>query len=146
MPRETMQPIMHATAQVTQAILVVPPGWGPQRRTRLRHAAHRAGLTDIEMVDAAAALAHHHTQPSTPGHQHLVLVCRLVGTEADSTILRPDNAGFDGPRQEAFVSSQILHIARFAVTETADPELDPIAAARVVSYGLAGLPPQVERW
>jgi hypothetical protein len=52
---------------------------------------------------------------------------------------------FDGPRQEAFVSSQRLHIARFAVTETADPELDPIAAARVVSYGLAGLPPQVLR-
>jgi hypothetical protein len=39
----------------------------------------------------------------------------------------------------------MLHIARLAVTLTAEPALDPMAAARVVSYGLAGVPPHVLR-
>jgi len=36
-------------------------------------------------------------------------------------------------------------MTRLALTETPEPELDPNDAARVVSYGLAGLPPQLER-
>ena len=40
---------------------------------------------------------------------------------------------FAGPRQDMRVSSQMLHITRFVLTETPDPELDPSDAARVVS-------------
>jgi hypothetical protein len=36
-----------------------------------------------------------------------------------------------GPRHDCPVSSQMLHITRFVLTETPDPELDPIEAARV---------------
>jgi hypothetical protein len=36
-------------------------------------------------------------------------------------------------------------MARFVLTETPEPELDPIEAARVVSYELHGLPAQVLR-
>ena len=50
-----------------------------------------------------------------------------------------------GPRHEARVSSPRLHITRFALTDTPDPELEPSEAARVVSYGLAGLPAQLLR-
>jgi hypothetical protein len=50
-----------------------------------------------------------------------------------------------GPRQEARVSSHKPHITKFVLTETPLPELDPIDAARVVSYGFEGLPAQVLR-
>jgi hypothetical protein len=50
-----------------------------------------------------------------------------------------------GPRHDCPVSSQILHITRFVLTETPDPELDPIDAARVWSYELHGLPAHVLR-
>jgi hypothetical protein len=43
------------------------------------------------------------------------------------------------------VSSHRLHIVRFALTETPDPELDPSEAARVVSYTSLGFPAQVLR-
>ena len=40
---------------------------------------------------------------------------------------------FDGPRHDARVSSPRLAITRFALTDSAEPELDPSEAARVVS-------------
>src|SRR4029453_10100501 len=52
----------------------------------------------------------------------------------------------DGPRQEARVSSPRLAITILVLTETPDPELEPSEAERVVSYGLAGLPPHELRW
>jgi hypothetical protein len=51
-----------------------------------------------------------------------------------------------GPRVEARVSSPRLTMTRLALTDTPDPELEPNEPARVVSYGLAGLPPQLLRW
>ena len=53
---------------------------------------------------------------------------------------------FDGPRQDARVSSPRLIITMLVLTDSADPELEPSDAARVVSYGLDGLPAQVLRW
>ena len=51
----------------------------------------------------------------------------------------------DGPRHDARVSSPRLAITRLALTDNAEPELDPKEAERVVSYGLDGLPPHVAR-
>ncbi len=51
----------------------------------------------------------------------------------------------DGPRQDARVSSPRLIITMLVLTESAEPELEPSDAARVVSYGLDGLPAQVLR-
>src|SRR5947209_16994483 len=53
---------------------------------------------------------------------------------------------FDGPRQDARVSSPRLAMTRLMLTESAEPELDPSEADRLVSYGLDGFPPQVLRW
>jgi hypothetical protein len=92
--RVRQQAIHAAGAPVVNATVVVPPGWGPQRRTRLRDAAHRAGLTDITIVDAATALAHHHAAKATPG-QHRIMVLRLTGPDAEATILTRNNRGFD---------------------------------------------------
>ncbi len=85
-----------AGVPVVRGVVVVPPKWGegPVRRTLLREAAHRAGLTDIEVVDAATTLAHHHAGPARPGQDH-ILVLRLAGDEADASILTPSEKGFD---------------------------------------------------
>src|SRR6476660_10551518 len=53
---------------------------------------------------------------------------------------------FDGPRHDALVSSPRLHMTMLTLTESAEPELEPSDAARVVSYGFDGLPPHVLRW
>ena len=50
-----------------------------------------------------------------------------------------------GPRHDWPVSSHRLHITMLVLTETPEPELEPIDAARVVSYELQGLPAQVLR-
>jgi hypothetical protein len=39
----------------------------------------------------------------------------------------------------------MLHITRLVLTETPEPELEPIEAARVWSYALQGLPAHVLR-
>ena len=92
--RIRQQATQAAGVPVVRGVIVVPPTWGPRRRTRLRAAAHRGGLTDIEIVDAATALAHHHAGRATPGREH-ILVLRLAGADADATILTPNDHGFD---------------------------------------------------
>ena len=52
---------------------------------------------------------------------------------------------FDGPLHDALVSSPRLAITKLVLTDTAEPELEPREAALVVSYGLEGFPPQLER-
>src|ERR1700722_14791127 len=77
------------------------------------------------------------SEPMAPPSNVIIDFCgRIPGTEL----------WFAGPRQEPRVSSQSPHITRFVLTETADPELDPIEPARVVSYDSDGLPPHVLRW
>jgi hypothetical protein len=79
-----------AGGEVSDAVLVVPPAWGPQRRTRLRQAAYRAGLTRVEFVDATVAIAARleaSGQPVLPREQPIV-VYRLLGSLAEATVLR----------------------------------------------------------
>jgi len=76
--------------------LVVPAGWGPRRRTWLRQAAHRAGLTQASLVDAPVAAV-----------EHVVAVGRLralvgefvlvvdVGAGCEATVLRRTPGGFE---------------------------------------------------
>jgi hypothetical protein len=85
-----------AGVPVVGGVVVVPPKWGegPVRRTLLRGAAHRAGLTDVDFVDAATALARHHVGPARTG-QERILVLRLAGGDADATLLAPSAKGFE---------------------------------------------------
>jgi hypothetical protein len=75
--------------------LVVPAGWGPRRRTWMRHAAHRAGLPQPRLVEAPVAVAAHllATGVQLPVGSFLV-VCD-VGGGAEVTVLRRGPAGFE---------------------------------------------------
>jgi hypothetical protein len=73
------------SAGLAEVIVGVPSTWGPARRNRLRRAASMAGLGQIRMVDSAVALA---VQRST-GSTGSVLVARVDGVHAESTVLRP---------------------------------------------------------
>jgi hypothetical protein len=78
---------------VTTAVIAVPPGWGPQRRGRLRHAAHDAGFGQVHLVDAAAAIAHQHLAESGTGVTPTVLlVCQVNATATTTTVLRGTSA------------------------------------------------------
>jgi hypothetical protein len=57
--RRVREEAVAAGAPVQGAVLVVPAGWGPRRRTFLRRAAHRAGLIDPTLVEAPVAVATH---------------------------------------------------------------------------------------
>jgi Hsp70 protein len=82
--------VRSAGGEVSDAVLVVAPAWGPQRRTRLRLAAYRAGLTSVETVNAATAILTHldvSGQPALP-REKPVVVYRLLGDVAEATVLR----------------------------------------------------------
>ncbi|WP_236647892.1 Hsp70 family protein [Micromonospora sicca] len=75
--------------------LVVPAGWGPRRRTWMRHAAHRAGLPQPRLVEAPVAVAAHllATGVQLPVGSFIV-VCD-VGGGAEASVLRRGPAGFE---------------------------------------------------
>ncbi|MEV0157700.1 Hsp70 family protein [Micromonospora sp. NPDC050686] len=75
--------------------LVVPAGWGPRRRTWMRHAAHRADLPQPRLIEAPIAVGGHLL---TAGVQvpvgSFILVCD-VGAGAEVSVLRRGPAGFE---------------------------------------------------
>ncbi|MET7710303.1 Hsp70 family protein [Micromonospora sp. NPDC005413] len=75
--------------------LVVPAGWGPRRRTWMRHAAHRAGLPQPRLVEAPVAVAGFLLATGTQlPVGSLVAVCD-VGGGAEVSVLRRGPAGFE---------------------------------------------------
>lgn len=84
-----------AGGEIEDVRLVVPAGWGPRRRTWLRHAAHRAGLPQPRLVEAPVAVA---TRLLASGVQlpvgSYVVVCD-VGGGAEVSVLRRGPAGFE---------------------------------------------------
>ncbi|WP_416901344.1 Hsp70 family protein [Micromonospora echinospora] len=82
-------------APLGEVCLVVPAGWGPRRRTWMRHAAHRAGLAQPSLVEAPVAVADHLV--ATGMHVAVgafVVICDL-GAGAEATVLRRGPAGFE---------------------------------------------------
>jgi hypothetical protein len=84
-----------AGAPVEDVRLVVPAGWGPRRRTWMRHAAHRAGLGQPRLVEAPVAVAEHllATGIQLPVGSFIV-VCD-VGGGFEVTVLRRGPAAFE---------------------------------------------------
>ncbi|GAA4595858.1 hypothetical protein GCM10023107_35550 [Actinoplanes octamycinicus] len=76
---------------VTQAHLVVPAGWGPRRRTWLRHAARTAGLQVTRVIDAPVAAACR-VAPTT-GTEGRVLLIVDVGAGCEVSVLQQNAHG-----------------------------------------------------
>ncbi|MCY1144002.1 Hsp70 family protein [Actinoplanes sp. Pm04-4] len=91
----TLRHVGAEAAQVTgepisQVRLVVPSGWGPQRRNWLRRAAGNAGLPVIAVVAAPVAALHAVAGASRPGQVVLVID---VGNGCETTVLQYDADG-----------------------------------------------------
>jgi actin-like ATPase involved in cell morphogenesis len=81
-----------AGGPVDDVSLVVPAGWGPRRRTWLRHAAREAGLPAVRLVEAPAAAA---SQLSVDGVNRAVVLVIDVGSGCEASVLRPGPSGFE---------------------------------------------------
>ncbi|WP_428962970.1 Hsp70 family protein [Micromonospora fluostatini] len=84
-----------AGGPVQDVRLVVPAGWGPRRRTWMRHAAHRAGLGQPRLVEAPVAVAEHLVATGTRMPVGAYLLVVDVGGGAEATVLRRGPAGFE---------------------------------------------------
>jgi hypothetical protein len=111
---------------VDGAILIVPPGWGPLRRDRLRAAAFAAGLRHVDLVDAATPRAHRYLRDGRCSGDRVTLVCQVLPA-ADiwmATIDVTADRGVDDAN------------TTLAARSTADPDAATGAAA-MVSQALA---------
>ncbi|MCX4387291.1 Hsp70 family protein [Micromonospora peucetia] len=84
-----------AGGEIGDVRLVVPGGWGPRRRTWLRHAAHRAGLPQPRLVEAPVAVADHLLASGVQVPVGSYLVVCDVGGGAEVSVLRRGPAGFE---------------------------------------------------
>ncbi|WP_146167662.1 Hsp70 family protein, partial [Micromonospora sp. MH33] len=75
--------------------LVVPAGWGPRRRTWMRHAAHRAGLAQPRLVEAPVAVAQHLVACGVQLPVGSFVVVCDVGAGAEVSVLRRGPVGFE---------------------------------------------------
>jgi hypothetical protein len=75
--------------------MVIPAGWGPRRRTWLRHAARKAGLTVSRLIEAPIAATSPPTTATTPtAGDHTMLVIDL-GSGCEATVLAQTPTGPD---------------------------------------------------
>ncbi|MEH0829891.1 Hsp70 family protein [Micromonospora sp. CPCC 205714] len=75
--------------------LVVPAGWGPRRRTWMRHVVHRAGLPQPRLVEAPVAVAGHLLSMGVQLPVGAFLVVCDVGGGAEVSVVRRGPAGFE---------------------------------------------------
>ncbi|MFU8854670.1 Hsp70 family protein [Micromonospora sp. SL1-18] len=95
--RRTVAEAQQAAGDAVEEVrLVVPAGWGLRRRTWMRHAAHRAGLSQPRLIEAPVAVAGHllaaGVQVLSVGS--FIVVCD-VGAGAEVSVLRRGPAGFE---------------------------------------------------
>ncbi|GAA4581234.1 hypothetical protein GCM10023176_61860 [Micromonospora coerulea] len=82
-----------AGCMVEDVRLVVPAGWGPRRRTWMRHAAHRAGLPQPRMIEAPVAAGGHLLAAGVQLPVGSFIVVCDAGGGAEVSVLRRGPAG-----------------------------------------------------
>ncbi|MFK3980588.1 Hsp70 family protein [Micromonospora sp. NPDC050397] len=75
--------------------LVVPAGWGPRRRTWMRHAAHRAGLGQPRLIEAPVAVAERLLATGTQLPVGSFIAVADIGAGSEVTVLRRGPAAFE---------------------------------------------------
>ncbi|MEV0428305.1 Hsp70 family protein [Micromonospora sp. NPDC050495] len=96
----TLRRVNHEAQQVAgheieDVRLVVPAGWGPRRRTWMRHAAHRAGLPQPTLIEAPIAVAGHLLATGVQLPVGAFIAVCDVGAGAEVSVLRRGPAGFE---------------------------------------------------
>ncbi|MEU7617247.1 Hsp70 family protein [Micromonospora rifamycinica] len=109
-----------AGGPVEDVRLVVPAGWGPRRRTWMRHAAHRAGLGQPHLVEAPVAVADHSVASGAQVPVGAYLAVVDIGGGAEVTVLRRGPSGFE------------------VLATLADPDAGGDAIDRALATSLAG--------
>ncbi|WP_433304392.1 Hsp70 family protein [Actinoplanes sp. CA-030573] len=130
----TLRHVMeHAAGQAGQppadVRMAVPAGWGPRRRTWLRHAAHRAGLPAPQLIEAPVAAARLLADPGSIERPVLVVD---VGAGCEVTVVA---AGPSGPEV----------VATLADAKAGGDQVDAALAAVVLTGELDAVPP-AQRW
>ncbi|WP_238453413.1 Hsp70 family protein [Micromonospora sp. ATA51] len=100
--------------------LVVPAGWGPRRRTWMRHAAHRAGLPQPRLVEAPVAVAGYLLASGVQLPVGSFIVVCDVGGGVEVSVLRRGPAGFE------------------VLATLADPDAGGAAVDRALTAALTG--------
>ncbi len=113
--------------RVDDVFLVVPAGWGPRRRTWLRHAAREAGLPLTRLIDAPVAAAAHLT--TAPGRPVLVID---LGGGCEATVLQPGPSGLEV-------------LSTLADPDAGGDRIDADLTTGLVGSDLSGLPAD-QRW
>jgi hypothetical protein len=150
-----------AGAAVDAAILIVPAGWGPRRRDRLRAAAFAAGLRHVDLVDAATPRAHRHLRDGRSGGDRVALVCHVLAAAdlwtatIDVTVARrgvddrsttsaaPSTVDQDAATGAVAMVSQALAATDLTTTDIATTVLHaPSAQAPVLALALHDVGPR----
>ncbi|MEU5554099.1 Hsp70 family protein [Micromonospora sp. NPDC047793] len=137
-----------AGGAVEDVRLVVPAGWGPRRRTWLRHAAHRAGLPQPRLVEAPVAVASHLLAGGVPLPVGSVIVVCDLGGGAEVSVLRRSPVGFEilstladpDAGGDAIDRALIAALSPTPAGAEAGEELALTASVRAAKHALAGHP------
>ncbi|MGA5304583.1 Hsp70 family protein [Nucisporomicrobium flavum] len=116
---------------VSDVRMVVPAGWGPRRRTWLRHAARSAGLIVTGIVEAPVAAASRIAPAPDLGSGRVLLIID-VGAGCEATIVQHTAAGYEV-------------LATIADTQAGGDRIDDRLAAAVTGTELEDLPGG-QRW
>jgi hypothetical protein len=77
------------------AVLVVPAGWGPRRRTAVRRAARAAGLGQVSLMEAPVAVVRYATGRGDGSATAFALVVDLAGAGEASVVGVTDAGGYE---------------------------------------------------
>jgi hypothetical protein len=80
---------------VDEVRMVVRAGWGPRRRTWLRHAARKAGLTVSRLVEAPIAATTPSAADTTPPTVGATVLVIDLGSGCEATVLAQTPTGLD---------------------------------------------------
>ncbi|WP_250008770.1 Hsp70 family protein [Actinoplanes sp. M2I2] len=80
---------------VADVRLVVPAGWGPRRRTWLRHTCSTAGLPVTRMIDIPVAVAEAATPVGSPPPMGTTALVVDVGSGCEATVVSYGPAGWE---------------------------------------------------
>jgi hypothetical protein len=132
--RQVMAEASRAAGEpVTEARMVAPAGWGPRRRTWLRHAARNAGIHVYRFIEAPVAAAPRVApRPAVDGASGRMLLVIDLGATCEATVLREEPDGYEV-------------LSTLADADAGGDQIDTALAVALLATELNDLP-DTDRW